>query len=84
VVNKAVLRESSREAYAAYESLKSETEAGPASRNEDRGLVGSPSDAIDRLTRFGDLGAELFIIEPPLNDRDTRRLLVEEVFPSFT
>jgi alkanesulfonate monooxygenase SsuD/methylene tetrahydromethanopterin reductase-like flavin-dependent oxidoreductase (luciferase family) len=79
VGNTTVLRETTEAAHEAYEDLQSETEDGPTPRGEDRGVVGTPAEAAERIEAFGGAGADQFILMVPLNDRRTVELFVDEV-----
>jgi alkanesulfonate monooxygenase SsuD/methylene tetrahydromethanopterin reductase-like flavin-dependent oxidoreductase (luciferase family) len=82
VANVTVLRETTEEAHAAYETLQAGTEAGPTPRGEYRGVVGTPAEAAERVEAFADAGAEQFQLKVPANDRRTRELFVDEVAPA--
>ncbi|WP_225335015.1 TIGR03560 family F420-dependent LLM class oxidoreductase [Halomicrobium urmianum] len=83
IANRTVLRESTEAAHDAYESLIAETEEGATPRDEYRGVVGTPAEARDLLAEFADVGLDTFVAMPPLNDRRTCELFVDEVMPAF-
>jgi F420-dependent oxidoreductase-like protein len=49
-----------------------------------RGLVGTPSEAIDLIGRYQDAGVQLFINSDYRNDMETHELMASEVMPHFT
>jgi len=48
-----------------------------------RGLVGTPSQAIDLIGRYQEAGVELFINSDYRNDMETHELMASEVMPHF-
>ncbi|MFB6163736.1 MAG: LLM class flavin-dependent oxidoreductase, partial [Haloarculaceae archaeon] len=83
VLQNAVIRADAEAAHETYERLQAETAAAdPAGRDEYRGLVGTPQDVVDRLERFGDLGAEMVMLRAERNDPETIDHLVDEVLPA--
>ena len=49
-----------------------------------RGLVGTPSEAIDLIGRYQHAGVQLFINSDYRNDMETHELMASEVMPHFT
>lgn len=82
VLQTAVIREDHEAAHAAYERITEQTAAGPTPREEYRGLIGTPSDVIDRLVRFEELGAEMVMVRAERNDPETLDYLCETVLPA--
>jgi len=84
VANTTVLREDRERAHEVYEELQNRTEGGPAPRDADRGAVGTPAEAAERVAAFEDVGVDQFMLKVPANDRRTRELFADEVMPEFT
>ncbi|AUV84245.1 LLM class F420-dependent oxidoreductase (plasmid) [Salinigranum rubrum] len=81
--NWTVLRETTDEAHDAYEELFGLTEDEPTPRSEYRGVVGTPAEAYELLSKFETIGLDTFVAIVPGNDRRTRELFVDEVMPNF-
>lgn len=83
VLATAVIRDSTEAAHEAYERLKAQTDAGLMSDREDyRGLVGTPAEAIERLEDFESRGAEMVMARAERNDPETVDSLLDEVAPA--
>lgn len=82
--NDLLLRESTENAHDAYEELLSETERGPTPRDEFRGLVGTPAEAVELIADFEDVGVDTLIAKVPKNDERTVELFIDEVLPQST
>jgi alkanesulfonate monooxygenase SsuD/methylene tetrahydromethanopterin reductase-like flavin-dependent oxidoreductase (luciferase family) len=54
-----------------------------SSRGPLRGLVGTPSQAIDLIGQYQDVGVELFINSDYRNDMETHELMASDVMPHF-
>jgi F420-dependent oxidoreductase-like protein len=54
-----------------------------SSRGPLRGLVGTPSQAIDLIGQYQDAGVELFINSDYRNDMETHELMASDVMPHF-
>jgi F420-dependent oxidoreductase-like protein len=83
VANTVVIRDTTEAAHEAYEELMSGTENGPSPREEWRGLVGTPAEVAEGVEAFEDLGAELFMMKAPKNDRETVERFVDDVVPEL-
>lgn len=81
--NWTVLRGTTEAAHAAYEELTGLTEDGPMSREEYRGMIGTPAEACELLSEFADVGLDTFVVMVPGNDQRTRELFADEVMPEF-
>jgi F420-dependent oxidoreductase-like protein len=78
-----LIRDSTDAAHEAYETLLAESESGPKSREEFRGLVGAESDVAELVERYRDLGVDTLQIQPVKNDRETTERFVDGVMPEF-
>jgi len=83
VVHWAVIGDTTADAHGRYESLKSRTDAGPAPRDDHRGLVGTPDDIVDELTRYEELGVDMFMLKVLEGDDETLNRFHTEVMGSF-
>lgn len=81
VLARALVRDTTDGAHEVYEQHV--PRAGPDTRGEYRGLVGTPADAASVVERFRDLGAEMVMIAVPRNDAETIERLAEDVLPEF-
>ncbi|MFB6153414.1 MAG: LLM class flavin-dependent oxidoreductase [Halodesulfurarchaeum sp.] len=85
VLQTAVIREDRDAAHERYEHLQHRTEAGdPTPRDEHRGLVGTPDEAIETVERFVEAGADMLMVRAERNDPATIEALLEEVLPAFS
>jgi F420-dependent oxidoreductase-like protein len=78
-----LIRDSTDAAHEAYETLLAESESGPKSREEFRGLVGTESDVAELVNRYRQLGVDTLQIQPVKNDRETTERFVDGVMPEF-
>jgi len=79
----ALLRRGTEVAHEDYEELLSETDAGPAPRDEFRGAVGTPAEAAELVAEYRKLGVDTLQIQAPKNDRRTVELFADEVMSEF-
>ncbi|GAB3040642.1 TIGR03560 family F420-dependent LLM class oxidoreductase [Natronobiforma cellulositropha] len=78
-----LLREDTDGAHAAYEDLLAETDREPTSRDEFRGLVGTPEEAAEGIETYRELGVDRFEIGVPKNDPETIDRFVDDVMSQF-
>lgn len=85
VLQTAVVRDDREAAHEAYERLQGETAAAdPTPRDEHRGLVGTPEDAIAVVEAFADRGAEMVMLRAERNDPETIDHLTDTVVPALS
>lgn len=80
-MNDVVLRTDHEAAHTAYEERTALTASGPTPRSEDRGLIGTPAELLEKVAQYEEAGTETLIAKVPVNDRRTIELLVDEVIP---
>ncbi|MDX1747246.1 MAG: hypothetical protein R3324_15020, partial [Halobacteriales archaeon] len=79
-----VIRESSEAAHEAYEQHREATAAGvQTGRDEDRGIVGTPSEVAAIFEEFEALGTDMVILRAERNDRETIEYLIDDILPEF-
>jgi len=78
-----LIRDTTEQAHDAYDDLLEDSEHGPGSREEFRGLVGTPSEVAEIVETYADLGVDTLQIEPPKNDRESTERFIDEVMPEF-
>jgi F420-dependent oxidoreductase-like protein len=83
VTHSAMIREETEAAHDAFEEYERDTDAGPAPREDFRGLVGTPAEVADLVAEYEDLGVDTLQIQPLKNDRETTERFVDEVAPQF-
>ncbi|AGN02375.1 putative F420-dependent oxidoreductase [Salinarchaeum sp. Harcht-Bsk1] len=78
-----MIRDTTEEAHEAYEDHLEASKAGPADRDEFRGLVGTPEEVAEGVETYQDLGIDSFQIQVPKNERETTVRFIDEVAPQF-
>ncbi|MFB6228637.1 MAG: TIGR03560 family F420-dependent LLM class oxidoreductase [Halobacteriales archaeon] len=78
-----LIRDSTDAAHEAYEDLLTESESGPTSREEFRGLVGTESDVARLIEQYRELGVDTLQIQPIKNDRESTLRFIDGVMPEF-
>lgn len=75
----ALIRGSSEAAHDAYEARTADAPRDPPSRDEFRGLVGTPEEAAELVDAYAELGVASLQIMPPQNDRETVERFADQV-----
>ncbi len=80
-----VIRDTTDAAHGAFERLRAKSGTGvTADRDEFRGLVGTPEDVIELVSRFEDVGADMLVVRAERNDEETIERFCGDVLPSFS
>jgi len=79
----ALLRDETEAAHDTFEEYKEGTDSKPGSREDFRGLVGTPAEAADLVADYEDLGVDTLQIQPAKNERETTERFLDEVGSQF-